>query len=209
MEQFYSLLFCHSRLQRLKSRSLHLPPSRFYSNLSYCKLSYRTLIYCILLLLFINPFHTASAQPTPNTTFNNNIFLELLGNGGYASVNYEHKIFQRYRIALYPSIGISTFKIKDFTGYVNPDLIIPVGLRMYYGSDKHLLVFGLGQTFSSKVQLNDETFEPKRSYDLSASLVLGYRMNLNRVNLQLAYTPILENYDHYIHWIGFAVGYRF
>jgi len=162
----------------------------------------RLLLLCCLLNYEVH------ARKIPQEASDNNIFFELLGNGGYASVNYERKIYQQNNISIYPSIGISTFKIKDFTGYINPDLILPVGLRLYYGS-KHALVFGLGQTLSSAVHLNTESFEPKRTYNLSANLMVGYRMNFNRINLQLAYTPILENYDRYINWLGLAVGYRF
>jgi hypothetical protein len=161
-----------------------------------------------LMLFFCLLTHAAFAQQDAKPTFKNNVFLELLGNGGYASFNYEYRIFQHKNINLYPSIGISTFKTKDFTGSVNPDVIIPIGLRMYYGS-KHALVLGLGQTISSTVHLNTEDFEAKRDYKLSANIMLGYRINFKRINLQLAYTPILENYNHYINWLGLAIGYKF
>ncbi|KAA5534990.1 hypothetical protein F0919_10355 [Taibaiella lutea] len=152
--------------------------------------------------------NVAFAQQDAKATFKNNVFLELLGNGGYASFNYERIIFSHKKITIFPSIGISTFKTKDFTGTVNPDVIIPLGLRMYYGS-RHMFVFGLGQTISSTVYLNPEDFEAKRSYKLSANVMLGYRINFKRINLQLAYTPIFENYNHYINWLGFSVGYKF
>lgn len=160
----------------------------------------------VLLLCLVS--NIAFAQQAPEVALKNNVFLELLGNGGYASVNYERNVFQFKRIGLYPSIGISTFKTKDFTNAVNPDIIIPVGLRMYYGS-KHALVLGLGQTISSIVKLDDETFKPQRNYALSANLMIGYRVNFKRINLQLAYTPILENYNYYLNWLGFSVGYKF
>lgn len=162
----------------------------------------RTILFFCLLA------NVAFAQQDTKPAFKNNVFLELLGNGGYASFNYERRIFQHNNIGLYPSIGLSTFKIKDFTGFINPDIMIPVGIRMYYGS-KHALVLGLGQTISSTVRLNAEDFEPKRSYGLSANIMLGYRVNFKRINLQLAYTPILENYNRYINWLGFAIGYKF
>lgn len=161
-----------------------------------------------LLLLLCLLSGLASAQRPSQAVFKNNVFLELLGNGGYASVNYEHNVFHLRNINIYPSIGIGTFKTKDFTGSVNPDVFIPLGLRLYYGV-KHTLVIGIGQTVTSAVRLNNETFSPDRDYDLSANLMLGYRINFRRINLQLAYTPILENYDKYINWLGLAIGYKF
>jgi hypothetical protein len=163
-----------------------------------------------LTILFMVISNIVFAQQTNNnTSFKDEAFLELLGNGGYASINFQRIVIQQHRFSLGISAGISTFKIKDFDQQFNPDLIVPVTARLYYGGRRHKVFAGIGQTISSTSHLDVESFKPKRSYALSANFVAGYRYDFKRVMLQLAYTPILEDYHTFHHWFGLAVGFKF
>ena len=141
--------------------------------------------------------------------YKNDAFIELLGNGGYASVNFERMVyhFKRYSVGI--SGGLSTFKLKDFEREFNPDVIAPFGARLYYGGFHHKIFAGVGQTLTSISKLNVETFNPQRVYHLSANFMLGYRYDFKRMLLQIAYTPIWSNYKQYYHWVGLAVGFKF
>jgi outer membrane scaffolding protein for murein synthesis (MipA/OmpV family) len=152
---------------------------------------------------------TAWSQQENRPVFKNNVFLEALGNGGYGSLNFERIIDQKPRLSIGLSAGISTFKTKDFKQNFNPDLIVPIGIRFYYGSNKSKLFFGIGQTMSSTSKLNTEDFNPKRTYHLSANIMVGYRYDFRRIMVQVAYTPMIENYDQYRRWVGLSIGYKF
>ena len=163
-----------------------------------------------LTILFIVFSNTLFAQQTNNVAFfKNEAFLEVLGNGGYASVNFQRIVYHHQKLSLGISGGISTFKVKDFDRQFNPDLIIPISARLYYGGHRHKVFAGIGQTLSSTSHLNEETFKPERTYNLSANFMIGYRYDFSRIMLQLAYTPIYEEYNKYRNWLGLGVGYKF
>jgi hypothetical protein len=163
-----------------------------------------------LTILFIALSNMLCAQESSMKPFyKNEAFLELLGNGGYASINFQRMVYHYNKFSLGISAGISTFKMKDFDRQFNPDLILPISARLFYGGQRHKIFIGLGQTISSTNELNTETFKPKRTYDLSANFMAGYRYDFSKIMLQLAFTPILEKYATYHSWLGFAVGYKF
>ena len=138
------------------------------------------------------------------------IYLEVLGNGGYGSLNYEYIIPLGAKLGINIRGGISTYRLRDFELKFNPDLIIPVSAGIIYGK-RHSAEIGFGQTFSSVSKINIEKFRPERKERLSASGIFAYRITFSRpaIVLRLAYTPIWEFYDTLKHWAGFSFGYSF
>jgi hypothetical protein len=163
----------------------------------------------LVLLCLLMSNQAWSQQQDYIPSMSNIVSLEILGNGGYGSFNYERLVYHKQRSGLGFSIGISTFKTKDFRQKFNPDIIVPFSARFYFGSERHKVFVGIGQTLSSVSKLNTDNFEPERVFHLSANFMVGYRYDFKRVMLRLAYTPIFQNYTTYKNWLGFAVGYKF
>ena len=152
----------------------------------------------------------AAAKINLETQQPNNIYLEIGGAGGIASINYERLYPYKSNISFGTRIGISTLNIKDFNNTFNPDIIVPITFNAYYGR-KHKLVFGVGQTISSILKPDNINWTPKRDLDLHAHFNIGYRLQTQAKGFiyGLSYTPIFEKYKIFKHWAGISVGYNF
>lgn len=163
----------------------------------------------ILLILCCGyPFtqHTNAEKLYPK----NFIYLEAGGVGGYGSVNYERNIYQAYKSAIGFRIGLSTYSLRDFTNRFNPDLVTPISINATYGGT-HKIEYGVGKTLSNIVQVDFDSFEPKRFYDCHTQLSIGYRYQKNEKGFlfRLMYTPIVMFNKYYQHWGGISFGYAF
>lgn len=171
---------------------------------------YHRIIITGILLFFAIPAFTIPAGTLEPAEAGNAIYMEVLGKGGYGSVNYERMFAACYGLRPGIRIGLGSYNIRDFKGALNPDLIIPVSLNIRYGTT-HSLEFGAGQTFSSIVQADPDGWQPKRVSRLSAGFMLGYRYQ--KVSggfvLRAGYTPVWEFYRRFVHWGGVSFGYAF
>ncbi|MFT7113424.1 MAG: hypothetical protein ACI8P7_000189 [Candidatus Azotimanducaceae bacterium] len=166
-------------------------------------------------LILLTVFTTAlnlycPGQPQDKLTAKNVISIEFGGYGGYGSLNYEYqfKSFNKFKFST--RAGIGTYHLKDFTNQFNPDIILPIGCQVYFGS-KHHLELGLGQTFKSIVIANKVDYTPSRSIGLSTNLSIGYRYQKDKGGLVMktAYSPILEGNKEYKNWFLLSVGYSY
>jgi len=171
-------------------------------------------VYCkyilpAILLSFLYP-RQLGAQDKPALSARHTVYLEVLGSGGYGSLNYEHIIPLEDKLGIQIRGGISTYRLRDFELKFNPDIIIPVSAGIIYGK-RHSFEIGIGQTFSSVSEIDIEKFAPRRKSRLSALGVIGYRITFPgpAIMLRLAYTPIWEFYDNLKHWAGLSFGYNF
>ena len=165
-----------------------------------------------VILLTILPFLGMDVwcQTDAKAEFQNILHLEGGGPGGVGSISYERKIFPNSRRQLAASIGVSTYNISDFTNKLNPDVIVPIGLKGLFGN-KHKIELGLGQTISSVIHVSTSTWRPERKIDLHANCTVGYRYQEmgKRMVFRVAYTPMIEFYQRYRHWAMASVGYAF
>jgi hypothetical protein len=138
------------------------------------------------------------------------LYLEIAGHGGYGSINYEHAIFQKKRQQLFFRMGLSTYRITDYTRNFNPDIILPALLHYCIGK-KNKLDLGIGQTFASVVQKNKADSRPDRRYNTHSILCIGYRFQKapQGILFRIAYTPVLAFNKYYRHWGGLSLGYSF
>ena len=83
-------------------------------------------VFLFVLILQFAHGQNDSLQPVKNV-----MYLELAGIGGYSSLNYERVVIFRDHYQLSARAGISTYHIRDYTGRINPDMLIPVAI---YGS---------------------------------------------------------------------------
>ncbi len=165
-------------------------------------------LYLAILLLFTYSF--CIAQSDSLSTKKNSIYLEILGIGGYGSLNYERGLFEVNKIKIGARLGLSTYHLTDFTTSFNPDIIIPIAIHAQYGN-KHNAEVGLGQVISNIVETNEVTFNPERTTNIHANFTIGYRYQKPKGGFvfRINYSPVIEFYKDYRHWAGLSVGYAF
>jgi hypothetical protein len=140
----------------------------------------------------------------------NTLFLEAGGLGGYGSLNYEKLILHKNQIMSTIRVGISTYRVVDFTNKFNPDVILPVTFNALYGQN-HKIELGIGNTFSTIVRASLPDMKATRTLDFNTIFSFGYRFQKNTggVMYRCAYTPILEFNEYLRHWLGISFGYSF
>jgi len=150
-----------------------------------------TLIFFIILLT------TIQAQNK------NNVYLELLGNGGVYSINYERNIFDSFNAR----IGFMYTSEED--EHIST---IPFLINYHLITSKYNYIeIGLGFTYiSGKLDIfwrND--------LEVSETLLtgsIGYCINPNdALNFRLAFTPFYDKYNggKVVPFGGISVGYKF
>ena len=127
--------------------------------------------------------------------------IELLGSGGFGSINYEHSVLDRDGFDLHMRYGLSFTPIDKNNGV---NLIFPVMLHGLIGKKAHKLDLAVGQALSMTTKLR---------FFLSSPLAVGYRYQSldKRYYLRFSYTPLvsyLVNFQ-WQHWGGFTFGYQF
>ncbi|WP_148661255.1 hypothetical protein [Flavisolibacter tropicus] len=158
----------------------------------------------ILLLLF-------SLSAFPQSSFKkNDVYGEFMGNGIFASLNYERQLTNK------PGLGVRA-GIGYFSGDEKFRLSVPLGVNYLFtlNINKSFLDVGVGGTWSGSaglMTLKQEAAAGGRDYSEHIwSLVpsLGYRRHTKsdfmwRVN----FTPIFNKYRA-MPWIGISIGKRF
>lgn len=157
----------------------------------------------LLLILFGILMHPCFAQR------NHHVFLEAGGCALYGSLNYEYSILHKNKLTVASRIGIGVLNLNDFTNRFNPDIVIPLGADVFFGTIHHVEL-NLINTFTSTVYANQQG-EVTRNFNLNGSLFVGYRYQKpeGRWVARAGYTPIFENYQTLKHWAGISIGYRF
>lgn len=128
------------------------------------------------------------------------VYLEIGGNGGVYSVNYENRLKGFSRSRLNWRLGFTVWPDPET---FRPIAAIPAGINWLYGTGKHRFEAGTGQLLVlDYLRGNGAT--------LIASFRAGYRFEppAKRYYLSAAYTPFyyyLREAD-YQHWWGFAFG---
>ncbi len=164
----------------------------------------------IIIVLFFLSTETSYANQSRDTLLQNIIFLEAGGAAGYGSLNYERFFFQTHQSTVSIRLGLGTYRIKDYTNTINPDIIVPITLYGTFGRN-HQLELGMGQTITSLVQANHTSFRKERKTHLNTHFSFGYRFYQKKKGLffSCAYTPSIELNNPYRHWAGIAFGYVF
>lgn len=145
----------------------------------------------------------------------NSVYLDIMGTGGWYSLNYERIVYTNNNLGLGVSSGVSVMHFKDFDLQFNPDFSIPLSLNAFYGKKHHLEV-GVGSTFASVVRA-DEDYFAKRYLNVNLTMTLGYRYQKpgGGFMFRAAYTPIIPVYRQitengsFKNWFSLSFGYSF
>lgn len=172
----------------------------------------RLLLFLFAILLFISE---TNAQVKDEKEAKNAVYLDILGNGGWYSLNYERILYSQNKLNLAFSSGLSINHFKDFNDRFNPDLSLPLSLNSFYGKNHHLEV-GIGTTFASVVRA-DEDYYAERLLNINLTMTLGYRYQRpgGGFLFRVAYTPLIPVYrqttetGEFKNWASVSFGYSF
>jgi hypothetical protein len=161
----------------------------------------------IIWIFFWGLSHKSYSQTAPSR---HHIFLELGGVGGYGSFNYERIALLKNHSWVALRVGVSTYRIKDFTLSFNPDIIIPFTVNGCLGK-QHKVEIGVGNTYSNIVHADQKDGSPQRVIRMSTIFSMGYRYQKSSKGpvFRCVYTPIIENHSRVRHWAGMSIGYAF
>ncbi|MFN5417994.1 MAG: hypothetical protein ACK5B9_13125 [Flavobacteriia bacterium] len=155
-----------------------------------------------MIFLYLCSFYGINAQNDSLKT--KAVLIELGGLGGYASLNFEHKFFNKQKSNFSYRIAFGTYKWIDFEEKFNPELIFPLSFSYYYGK-KHQIELGTGLTFVSIPVAED--FEKKRQNSISGHFILAYRLETNKNWIyKIAFTPMFEKEKGFRPWFGLSFG---
>jgi hypothetical protein len=134
--------------------------------------------------------------------------LEIGGAAIYGSINYERTVYEKEKFKIGGRIGLGTYRLRDFTGGLNPDLLIPCSVHFIYGRN-HNVELSVGNTFATIVR-TDIDYNIFRENSNSFTPFLGYRFEAESgFVLRAGYSPYFSNYYRLNHWGAVSAGYRF
>jgi hypothetical protein len=145
------------------------------------------------------------------------VFLEILGNGLLATVNYDMRFNKNRQDGLGFRVGIGGLSVNgtDNAGLsVNAGILtIPFEINYLSGKRRSAFEAGLGLTplfISAKIKLDDEKFGGSGS-GTNGFLSLGYRYQpINKGFLfRINWTPIINSYGISPAWFGISFGFSF
>ncbi len=144
----------------------------------------------------------------------NAVYLELLGQGLFYSVNYDRILLVGNKLALSGRVGLSYYPITSF--FDAHTIAIPIEFNLLVGNGLTYFEFGLGGTYMQGLD------KPNFSKSFFASLRLGYRYQKDEGGLmfRIGFTPLLPiilddeyqldtDYIPLLPSVGLSVGYTF
>lgn len=141
--------------------------------------------------------------------FENNIQIELLGHGGFYSVNYER--FLVFHSPLKTSVQIGTAYYPESTDIIN--YWLPLSVNQLFSLGSSHFEIGLGHIFAIDRIESSPGIEASNSVDKFMMGRIGYRLQPKdgRILLRVSYMPILDYTDASkpFSWGALAVGYAF
>lgn len=150
-------------------------------------------------MLWICCGYLVHAQQIDTSGFTSNaVFLEVGGNGGMFSLNYERIFSMSDKTYVAPRLGVSEWSNDE-----EPNrYILVTGVSILTNGPKHFVEFGLGCTFYFESNL--ETWYP---------LLIGYRYHgpkgfLFRFSPMFITSSNTESFGNTV-WLGASFGYTF
>lgn len=155
---------------------------------------------------------------------NNNVFVEVGGNGGIGSINYEHLFFEDRSLGVRVGVGISDFPVEESEptqsyfdiGFVETKLTIPVSFQYRYNfENKSFLETGVGYTWQEPSSLRFESGDrAAHLLFLTAGYGLYFGFERNWF-FKFNFSPIIHHNDgeknglRFDPWAGISVGISF
>lgn len=172
----------------------------------------------IFTLFCVFAVSAVSAQNYQQVVKKNTLFLELGGNGGYYSINYDRIVLDKQNWKLAGRIGAMIYREELNYLESNHQLTSAVPLELSYlrGKGNHLLELGLGLTPVYQNYVNPEESRVSEQLMLATGRI-GYRYQRSEGGLffKAGFTPMLElganpfskSGNTVFPWAGLAIGY--
>jgi hypothetical protein len=160
---------------------------------------------------------SATTAPAPaGRTARNSLFLELGGNGGIYTVNYDRVVNERFSVRAgvgYMSIGATVTSSNGSQGSASVSMLaIPLMANFMLGNDNHKLELGGGLTlfYLSGSSSSSGNFVSGSGFAPIGSLVAGYRYvpQDGGFTFRVGFTPLISTED-FVPWGGISFGYLF
>ena len=131
-------------------------------------------LFLSLFLLFNSVLLSVKAQEIGPKLKRNTIFIELLGNGGFYSLNYDRILISKEKWKLAGRAGVSYFNFFD--DFNTQYYAIPLEVSYLVGKGNHYLETGLGITPFYKFGEGIEEFNhEQKTLFITSTARIGYR----------------------------------
>lgn len=134
---------------------------------------------------------------------NQSVFLELLGNGGLYSINYEYNFYQDFN---------SRAGFSFYSGIAGTVVAFPIMLNHFKKDAKFSPEFGFGflTGIGKGSPLNSESSKSKLFVVLTATLGMRFISSDNEDLIRIGYTPFFSpEKNKYLNFGGLSFGIRF
>lgn len=155
-------------------------------------------LFFIVIVFFFYNMSVFSQENITNKKSNHTIFLELAGNTGSYSINYDNIFFSQNCTKFTFRIGFSILPTKPIL------ILLPLEFNGLLGKSKHFFEYGLGYTPA----LNENKYK-------NLLLVrIGYRFQKREGGffLRIGFTPVIIDIDNILTfrpWGAVGIGYCF
>ena len=149
------------------------------------------------------------AFPQEKETANNNIYLELLGNGLFSSLNYEYTISNNFTMRF--GVGFAFSNSESNSGGHHTTSFLPLAMGNYlidfYGNN--YFEIGGGFLIASSNLTFSNSFEPT-SLTVVPTFALGYRYSPKDGGFFFSLAFDIFTYPPQVMpWAGLGMGYKF
>jgi hypothetical protein len=165
-----------------------------------------------LIFLFIVSNHCISAQNSDTTSKRNFVYAELLGKGGYYSINYERRFLHKSNHNLNIHLGFAYPVGPNFV-FKNSILVVPFSIYYSFGR-KIQLEAGLGiNQYLDFDPMRDYYREKSKFYSIYYSPTIGVRFEFkHNFFLRAQYCPQIAyinkiNKIYFSSWLGISMGF--
>lgn len=173
--------------------------------------------YCSFAAAFAQDASNTAAPyvPTPRTAVNT-IYLEILGNGGIYSINYERMLQDNFGIRVGGSyFGVSVQSPSKDSTITTNTLSFPIMANYFIGTEASRLELGLGVALSSasasvKSVTNGETSVGGFGANLTSTIAYRLQPPQGGFNFKIGVTPFLSLATGTFQiWGGISAGFGF
>lgn len=186
-------------------------------NLNYYASLYRkSILLCLLVVLLLGTSHV-KAQHELEPVRKHTIFLELGGNGGFYSINYDRIMLTKESWKLAGRAGAMFYRSESdhLQSKSSTWFAVPLEVSYLRGRSNHLLELGVGVTPLYHAYATLESSHVKEVRLLPVARI-GYRYQRNEGGMfyKAGFTPMAQfdkeensNQSCVLPWFGLAIGY--
>ena len=167
--------------------------------------NYIKLLYCAIFFCFIHSSFVFAVNTEENSKRKNSFYLEMGGNAGTYSINYDLIFYHKNQFSIGGRAGFAIIPTNTCP------TVFPVEIYGLYGKSKHYFEYGLG--YSPVIYLGKNSLEPSEM--LLFRLGYRYQKKQGGFMFRAGFTPIVKNADdkigefRFTPFAGISLGWTF